>query len=176
MFIDAPRMKHLDLLHCRLTSFPVSILTLTSLEILNMQYNKLSSLPVTISTDLADLKVLTLASNQLKGNIIQPPLIYLRELDMSSNSLTIVDGIGEYRLLEKLVLDSNAIKSIAVEIMKLSTVLQSLSIRSNQLSSIPHSLTNMRALQYIYATQNYNYDGRYYRQRLFEVTSIRLSI
>ncbi|CAM2712077.1 unnamed protein product [Rotaria socialis] len=141
-----------------------------------MQYNKLSSLPVTISTDLADLKVLTLASNQLKGNIIQPPLIYLRELDMSSNSLTIVDGIGEYRLLEKLVLDSNAIKSIAVEIMKLSTVLQSLSIRSNQLTSIPHSLTNMRALQYIYATQNYNYDGRYYRQRLFEVTSIRLSI
>ncbi|CAM4955970.1 unnamed protein product [Rotaria socialis] len=116
MFIDAPRMKHLDLFHCQFTSFPVSILTLTSLEILNMQYNKLSSLPVTISTDLADLKVLTLASNQLKGNIIQPPLIYLRELDMSSNSLTIVDDIGEYRLLEKLVLDSNAIKSIAVEL------------------------------------------------------------
>lgn len=38
-----------------------------------------------------------------------------------------MDGIGEYRQLEKLVLDGNAIESIPLEIMKLSTVLQSLS-------------------------------------------------
>ncbi|CAF2161290.1 unnamed protein product [Rotaria magnacalcarata] len=39
MFIDAPRMKPLDLSSCRLISFPVSILTLTSLEILNNMQN-----------------------------------------------------------------------------------------------------------------------------------------
>ncbi|CAF4396717.1 unnamed protein product, partial [Rotaria magnacalcarata] len=126
-----------------------------------------------MSADLPDLKILNLANNRFKGTTIRPPLVYLRELDMSFNSLTTLDGIGEYRPLEILVLYSNAIKSIAVEIMKLSTVLQSLCIRSNQLSSIPYSTTNMRALKFIDINQNQMHNRHYYRQRLFQVVPIR---
>jgi leucine-rich repeat protein SHOC2 len=176
-FTNAPRMKQLDLSSCQFTSFPSSILTLTSLEILNMQSNQLSLLPPTLSTDLPNLKVLNLANNRFQGNIIQPPLLYIRELDMSRNSLTTLDSISEYGLLERLLLDGNQIKSISLDIMKISPILQFLSIQANQLSSIPYSMVNMRSLKYFYVRGNQiNFKEQGYLVKLFKPTPIQLYV
>ncbi|CAF1332949.1 unnamed protein product [Didymodactylos carnosus] len=177
LFIDAPRMKQLDLSSCQFTAFPSSILTLTFLEILSMQGNQLSLLPVTLSTDLPNLKVLNLANNRFQGNIIQPPLVYIHELDMSSNSLTTLDGIGEYQSLERFILDSNRIESIPLEIIKISPILQFLSIQSNALISIPYSMTNMRSLNYFYVRSNQiSNDEQSHLLKLFQPTSIELYV
>ncbi|CAF3931167.1 unnamed protein product, partial [Rotaria sp. Silwood1] len=84
-FINVPSIRNLSLSGCELTIFPESILTLTSFEVLNMKSNQLSTLPLTLLTDLPNLRILNLTNNKFQENIFQPALIYLRELDLRGN-------------------------------------------------------------------------------------------
>ncbi|CAF3519993.1 unnamed protein product [Rotaria sp. Silwood1] len=177
-FFNVPSIETLDLSGCQLTIFPESILTLKSLVKLVMKANQLSTLPLTLSTDLPNLQVLDLSRNNFQGNIFQQPsLIYLRELYLSNNSLVSIDGIGEYPSLKSLDLSYNKILSIPLEIMELSSTLGSLNINYNQLRSIPYSMTNMRQLTSLLATfNNISYDERQYLYQIFHPTSIQLII
>ena len=173
LFINTPMVTQLDLSSCQLTSFPSSILGLTLLQTLNLQSNQLSSLPSTLSTDLPNLQVLTLDFNQFRGAIMQPPLIYVRELYVRNNSLTTLDGIGEYRSLQKISLTFNQITSFPLEIMKLSPVLRYINIASNPLTTILYQMTNMRALSEFYAMQNRMTQAeKIYVNRLFSAVSM----
>ncbi|CAF4017654.1 unnamed protein product [Rotaria sordida] len=145
-FVNIPSIKSLDLSGCQLTIFPESILTLKSLETLIMTSNQLSTIPLTLSTDLPNLRVLNLANNKLQGTIFQPPLVYIRELYLSNNSLTSMDGIGKHISLQRLELDRNQISSIPLEIMKLSSTLRQITMDYNLLNHIPYSMTNMVSL------------------------------
>ena len=173
LFSNTPLVTQLDLSSCQLKSLPSSILGLKALQTLNLASNQLSSLPNTFSTDLPNLQVLRLDGNQFQGSMIQPPLIYVRELYMNNNSLTTLDGIGEYRSLQRISLDFNQITSFPLEIMKISPVLQYISIVSNPLTSILYQMTNMRALTFLLAMQNsIPRDEKIYVMRLFQVVPI----
>ncbi|CAF2767536.1 unnamed protein product [Rotaria sp. Silwood2] len=144
-----------------------------------MSFNQLSSLPTTISTDLPNLIVLDLSNNQFQGNIIQPSLVYIRELDLGNNLLTTLNGIGEYQVLQRLTSNYNQIRTILLplEIMRISPILQYLSITSNLLSSIPYQMTNMRSLRYVFAMNNtIPYDEKAYIIKLFQGTSITINL
>ncbi|CAF2738549.1 unnamed protein product [Rotaria sp. Silwood2] len=177
-FRDVSSIKNLDLSGCQFTTFPESILTLKSLVNLIMKSNQLSALPLTLSTDLPNLQVLDLSRNNFQGNIFQqPPLIYLRELYLSNNSLASIDGIREYTSLQVLDLSYNKILSIPLEIMDVSSTLYTLRISYNQLHSIPYPMTNMRALSSLLATyNNISDDERRYLYQIFNPTSIQLII
>ncbi|CAF3694475.1 unnamed protein product [Rotaria sordida] len=168
-FVDVPSIKNLDLSGCQLTTFPESILTLKSLEKLVMTSNQLSTLPLTLSTDLPNLRILNLVNNKLQGNIFQPPLVYVRELYLSNNSLTSIDGIGKHKSLQRLELDYNRISSIPLEIMKLSPTLMRMTITYNPLNHIPFAMTNMRSLNTFYAAyNNISLNERAYIRNLFQ--------
>ncbi|CAF0796168.1 unnamed protein product [Rotaria sordida] len=64
--------------------------------------NQLSTLSLTLSTDLSNLQIRNLARNNFKGNIFQSSLIYLRELYLSNNFLASIDGIGEYKSIQSI--------------------------------------------------------------------------
>ncbi|CAF0835726.1 unnamed protein product [Rotaria sordida] len=153
-FFDLPSIKNLDLSGCQLTTFPESILKLKSLTKLVMTSNQLSALPLTLSTDLPYLQVLNLVNNKFQENIFQPPLVYIRELYLSNNSLTSIDGIGNYKSLQQLELNFNKISSIPLEIMKLSSTLTGITINYNLLNRIPYPMANMRSLKTFFATNN----------------------
>ncbi|CAF1126688.1 unnamed protein product [Rotaria magnacalcarata] len=154
LFNNTSSMTTLDLSGCQLTTFPESILTIKSLVTLVLTTNQLSALPLSLSTDLPNLQVLNLVNNKFQGAIFQPPLIYLRELYLSNNSFTSLDGIGSYHSLRQFELDFNQISSIPMEIMQLSPMLQSLQVRFNQLTTIPYSMTNMRSLAMFFVGNN----------------------
>ena len=177
LFSNTPQVAQLDLSSCQLKSLPSSILGLKALQTLNLASNQLSSLPNTFSTDLPNLQVLTLDGNQFRGSMIQPPLIYVRELHMNNNSLTTLDGIGEYRSLQKISLDNNQITSFPPEIMKISPVLQYISIISNPLTSILYQMTNMRALKFLLAMENsISRNEKIYLMRLFQVVPFTINL
>ncbi|CAF4753430.1 unnamed protein product [Rotaria sp. Silwood1] len=174
--INVPSIRNLTLSGCELTIFPESILTLTSLEVLNMKSNQLSTLPLTLLTDLPNLRILNLTNNKFQENIFQPALIYLRELDLSNNSLTSIDNIGKYKSLQILDLNINKISLIPLEIMKLSSTLKRLTMNSNVLNGVPYSMANMRSLEVFSATaNNISYYEIRYLIELFNKSPIRAS-
>ena len=154
VFSNKFNMKGLDLSSCQLTSLPDSVKTLTSLERLNLRSNQFSSLPDTFSTDFPNLKMLDLSYNQLQDFVIQFPLIYIKELYLSTNSLTTLDGISKYKVLEILTLDHNEITTIPMEIMKLWSTLQSMTIDYNLLNNIPYAMVNIGPLKSLSASSN----------------------
>jgi Leucine-rich repeat (LRR) protein len=136
--------------------------------------NQLYPLPSTLSTDLPNLKILSPVSNRFQGQLMQPALIYVRELYINNNSLATLD---KYQSLQILTLNSNEISQISTDIMSLSSTLQSLSITSNPLIDIPYSMTNMRSSQYNYASQNrITQPDKIYLLKSFQRTLIKLDI
>ncbi|CAF3039551.1 unnamed protein product [Rotaria socialis] len=177
LFNNTSSMQTLDLSGCQLTTFPESILTIKSLVTLVLTTNRLSALPLTLSTDLPNLLFLNLVNNKFQGAIFQPPLIYLRELYLSNNSFTSLDGIGSYQSLQRFELDFNQISSIPTEIMQLSPMLQSLQARFNQLTTIPYSMTNMRSLTSFFADKNnISSSERLYLINAFQQSLVKLYI
>ncbi|CAF1372103.1 unnamed protein product [Rotaria sp. Silwood1] len=174
-FINVPSIKNLDLSRCQLTIFPESILTLKSLVTLVMTSNQLSTIPLTLSSDLPNLQVLNLANNKLQGNIFQPTLVYIRELYLRNNSLTCMDGIGKHKSLQRLDLDSNQISSIPLEIMKLSSTLKQITMNNNLLNHIPYQMTNMGSLEsFSVGRNNFTSGEREYLIKLFSSSPVKL--
>ncbi|CAF4791854.1 unnamed protein product [Rotaria sp. Silwood1] len=177
LFNDTQSIKNLDLSKCQLTIFPESILTLKSLVKLTMTSNGLSALPSTLSTDLPNLKILNLFNNKFQGNIFQPPLIYVRELYLSRNLLTSIDGIEKYQSIQQLELDWNNISSIPSDIIILSPILQKFVISYNQLTSIPYTMTNMRSLKsLVVSNNNISSSERSYLFKIFRNSRVSITL
>jgi Leucine-rich repeat (LRR) protein len=98
------------------------------------------------------------------------------ELYLTNNFLPSLNGIGEYKALQRLELNNNQILSIPIEIMKLSSTLTKLSIDNNKLDRFPYEMTNVRALNSLSAVQNQiPTNERNYLTKLFRSTSMTFS-
>jgi leucine-rich repeat protein SHOC2 len=105
----------------RLTSVPAEIGQLTSLERLNLEYNQLTSVPAEIG-QLTSLQCLYLNDNQLTS---------------------VPAEIGQLTSLMKLHLDQNKLTSVPAEIGQL-TELKELNLCGNLLTSVPDAIRELR--------------------------------
>ncbi|CAF1007321.1 unnamed protein product [Didymodactylos carnosus] len=173
------KLYSLDLSYCQLEIFPETILKLSSLEILRLQYNRLTSLPEQLSTSLPKLKVLYLSSNKFQGQLPLklPVLANLKELYLSRNQLTTLETIGQYQQLSILNADFNNITAIPMEIMQLLLTLQNLDLHQNSLTSVPYQMSNMAKLQTLNVQLNdITYQEKQNIQQVFRQTSISVTL
>ena len=136
----------LDLKGNRLTSVPESLGNLTSLTMLDLKGNRLTSVPESLG-NLTGLTMLDLKGNRLTsvpeslGN-----LTGLTDLDLSGNQLTSVpEWLGNLTGLTMLDLKGNRLTSVPEWLGNL-TGLTDLDLNGNQLTSLPGWLGNLTAL------------------------------
>ena len=131
----------------QLTSVPAEIGQLASLEQLDLRDNQLTSLPAEIG-QLTALEQLGLGGNQLTSlpaEIWQ--LTSLRVFGLGSNQLTSLPAeIGQLTSLEMLDLGGNQLTSVPAEIGQL-TSLEELGLGGNQLTSLPAEIGQLTSLR-----------------------------
>lgn len=123
---DLTPLHTLTLSHNEVTTFPESILTLVNLVRLNLSWNKLSSIPKSISLSLGRLQVLDISHNAF----VEFPKCILK-----------------LNTLVELYLQDNSIEEIRNDILLLEK-LQHLDISNNRLKSIPPRLNQSLKLVY----------------------------
>jgi leucine-rich repeat protein SHOC2 len=147
-------LRLLNLRGNQLTSLPAEIGQLTFLTELNLNDNQLTSLPAEIG-QLTSLEKLDLAFNQLTSvpaEIWQ--LTSLTHLNLSGNQLTSLPAeIGQLRSLEWLNLRGNQLTSLPAEIGQL-TSLTELYLHSNQLTSLPAEIGQLTSLRELVLFEN----------------------
>jgi hypothetical protein len=123
-----------------------------TVRVLNLGYNKLTTLPAEIG-NLTSLEKLDLWSNELTtlpaeiGNLASLEKLYLR-----NNKLTTLPAeIGNLTSLEKLDLWSNKLTTLPAEIGNL-TSLRQLDLSCNKLTTLPAEIGNLTSLQELYIT------------------------
>ncbi|PPJ52124.1 hypothetical protein CBER1_10410 [Cercospora berteroae] len=148
-------LKELKIGNNNLTgNFPSSLCTLTKLEVLDIQANRLLSLPEAIS-DLTALRVLNVSGNQLTAlpmdALAQLPLI---ELDASSNaliaSLFALGAPGRHSTLQSLNISNNSLAALTFSETLDMPKLRTLHITNNQMTQLPsvagwHDLITLHA-------------------------------
>ncbi len=129
--IENKRIIELDLSRLELIEFPISILKLNSLEVLNIGSNLLEEIPRGINK-LKTLKKLLLSYNKLR---------YL------PNSICSMEN------LEQLWLDGNKIRWLPKRIGSLNN-LQTISLYNNRLRKLPYSLNKLEHLKNLNLASN----------------------
>jgi len=138
-------LEVLNLCGNSLTSVPAVIGQLTSLTELHLGYNELTSVPAAFG-QLTSLEVLDLDSTELTSvpaEIWQ--LTSLRVLRLGHNQLTSVPAeIGQLTSLEKLHLGYNQLTSVPVAIGQLRSLWEFI-LGCNKLTSVPAAIRELRA-------------------------------
>lgn len=147
-------LEHLNLGWNRLETLPESISSLKCLGTLNLAYNKMKVLPESMG-DLKKLKMVNLAYNMLVGLPESlSNLKTLKILDLRSNDFRRVpEGITNAPSLEKLNLSKNRITSLPESIGNL-TSLKELYLHQNNLHSLPRSIENLKSLEVLHLGHN----------------------
>jgi len=151
--------------------FPDKLIPSTTLTVLNLNFNRISSLPADL-VQLSNLEELYLSGN----NIYQIPsfltqLSNLRVLDMSYNQLTELPKlIGEMSSLRGLFVNNNQIKKLPVSLGSLPH-LESLNLASNLLEntkSIESIKSGCQEISRLNISYNVKFDTSFY----FRMTSL----
>ena len=131
----------------RLTSVPAEIGQLTSLERLNLDYNQLTSVPAEIG-QLTSLQYLYLTDNQLTSVPAEiGQLAALTKLHLDQNKLTSVPAeIGQLTSLQYLYLNDNQLTSVPAEIGQLAALMK-LNLDQNKLTSVPAEIGQLTELK-----------------------------
>nr|ABB21042.1 variable lymphocyte receptor A [Eptatretus burgeri] len=126
----------------RLTAMPINIPVDT--DRLDLNYNKLSSLPPKAFHHLSKLTYLSLSTNQLQT---LPPgvfdhLVALGTLHLNNNKLqSVPNGVfDKLTQLKELALDTNQLQSLPKGVFDKLTQLTRLDLYTNQLQSLPHGV------------------------------------
>nr|ABB21164.1 variable lymphocyte receptor A [Eptatretus stoutii] len=132
----------LDLQSNKLSSLPrTAFHGLNKLTYLNLQWNKLQTLPAGVFDELKNLETLRIQQNQLKSlpSGIFDKLTKLTDLRLSSNKLqSLPEGVfDKLTKLTRLDLDYNQLKSLPSGVFDKLTELKDLSLQNNQLQRVP---------------------------------------
>jgi Leucine-rich repeat (LRR) protein len=144
----------LNLSGCSLAEIPLKVFELTSLQVLDLHDNQITTLPPGIGK-LTSLQKLHLHNNRLTT---LPPeigrLALLRELKLYNNRLTTLPPeIGNLTSLQWLYLCNNQLTTLPSKIGNL-TSLQQLRLDNNQLTTLPASLISLTSLRRLNLTNN----------------------
>lgn len=138
-----PNLRHLDLSHCRLQTFPKAICKLKNLQHLDLSYNYISALPKEIK-NLRHLRSLRLRKNQLHAlpdAITQ--LAQLTDADFTLNFLTTLPtNIGDLQQLRYLNLSFNCLSHLPPSLSNLQKA-QIIDLKYNELQRRPDSLQRL---------------------------------
>lgn len=169
--------KSLDLSQLKLTEIPESISQLSDITELNLNFNRISTLPDFLFlcirlrslylgvnqiciippafANLIDLERLGLSSNRIE--VIPDFLTQLSKLEFlnfSENRIKIIpECLADLTNLQELCLDNCQIRTIPDSFAKLIN-LEILDVRKNQLASIPESLAKLPKLYRLYLRDN----------------------
>ena len=149
------RVVKLELMWMGLTgAVPVEIGQLTSLKVLYLGGNQLTSVPAEI-WQLTSLRELHLGGNQLTSVPAEiGQLTSLRELHLGGNQLTSVPAeIGQLTSLRELHLGGNQLTSVPAEIGRL-TSLRELHLHGNRLLSVPAEIGQLTSLRELDLSDN----------------------
>ncbi|XP_078056872.1 uncharacterized protein LOC144481664 [Mustelus asterias] len=136
-YIDLEGKRGTNCSHRSLVSIPHPLPPDT--EILLLNYNNLSSVPLTSFQSLPYLKDLDLSHNQIQ-HFDLVSLLPLEKLDLSSNSLTGIPDFKNLRNLKKLVLDHNQIPDLPERAFDVLVSLEELSVKGNAIRVIPDGI------------------------------------
>jgi leucine-rich repeat protein SHOC2 len=149
------RVVRLELEDFGLTgAVPAEVGQLTSLMVLYLHDNQLTSLPAEIG-QLTALEELRLSGNQLTSVPAEiGQLTALTELYLDDNQLTSLPAeIGQLTALEELHLGDNQMTSLPAEIGQL-TSLRQLNLGDNQLMSVPAEIGQLISLEELHLGRN----------------------
>ncbi|KAJ9601653.1 hypothetical protein L9F63_000186 [Diploptera punctata] len=142
---DLVMLENLDLSHNCLSNLPPGIGFLTRLTQLDASNNKLMEIP----PDLVSLRVLhklDVSDNQIS---VLPPLGDLRKLELlflQHNQLVTLPNVTGCVALKEMHLAENCIKELDVDLLEGLSHLRVLTLRDNEISSIPDEITTLHLL------------------------------
>jgi hypothetical protein len=139
----------LNLSNLRLTSLPASINTLTQLQTIFCDQNRLTTLPDL--SRLTQLQTLFCGQNFLTALPDLSRLTQLQRLNCSSNQLTTLPDLSTLTQLQRLNCSSNQLT--ALPDLSTLTQLQQLSCYNNRLTALP-DLSTLTQLQYLSCSNN----------------------
>ncbi len=148
------RAEKLDLFNKNLTEIPPEIPQLTSLQVLNLSFNRIRGIPEALA-QLTSLQVLNLSFNQI-SEIPEAlaQLTSLQELNLSINRIRgIPEALAQLTSLQVLNLNNNQIREIPEALAHL-TSLQGLFLDNNQIREIPEALAQLTSLQHLFLNNN----------------------
>ncbi|XP_067880162.1 slit homolog 3 protein-like [Heterodontus francisci] len=123
-------------------------------EILLLNFNKITSISLSLFENLSKLKDLDLSNNQIQHFDPDYPLS-IEKLNLSSNSLTRVPNFSNLRRLRKLILDHNKISALPRGAFDDLVLLNELSIRGNTVRVLPeHIFDPLEDLRYLTLSAN----------------------
>lgn len=137
-----------------LSTLPVKVCSLVSLERLWASHNKLASVPLQFD-QLVNLRELFLHRNCFEAiPVVLCRLSRLETLWLSSNKISAIpEEIAQLQSLKRLHLDCNFIEEFPDALCRL-TSLEVLYLNNNQLRNISEEVGNMKALQRLYLQHN----------------------
>eukprot|EP01103_Thecamoeba_quadrilineata_P010189 TRINITY_DN2125_c1_g2_i1.p1 TRINITY_DN2125_c1_g2~~TRINITY_DN2125_c1_g2_i1.p1 ORF type:complete len:1272 (+),score=274.58 TRINITY_DN2125_c1_g2_i1:40-3855(+) len=173
-----PGLYSLDVKGCRLKLLPQNISKLTSLHVLRLEDNRITSLPTVELASMKNLREFNLARNQLLRFPVEslkwienltcfvmnsnqlsslPPmdnLLALRQLHLESNEFTTFPSqVCDLPSLRVLQLSNNRISSICDSVSKL-TLLEELHLKNNTLKSICPQIGKLKSLKCLDVSEN----------------------
>lgn len=142
--------REINLGEMDLKHIPDSVQKLTALRTLNLKRNKLSELSSSFWTNLPDLQILNVSYNKLA--FVPISMFYLEKMTklyLNDNKLSAIpDEIGNLVNLEELYLQQNKLTELPDSVGDC-VKLQTLDLGNNKLHSLPSSMRNLTALQIV---------------------------
>jgi Leucine-rich repeat (LRR) protein len=129
-----------------LTQFPLSLRENTHITNLNLDNNKISSIPDWIS-EFNNLKVIYLNENQISDIEVLTTLSNLEVLHLNANQINFIpESIADLKHLKRLFINGNNISRLPDAICNLPQ-LRALLVANNKLTSIPSGIGQLKHLE-----------------------------